>query len=309
MPKNYTILLIVALLGLGATCERPVDLDFRGQDPKLAVFSKFTNDKVLEVKVSKGKSVFDSGPTEYILDARVDVFEGDNFIERLMLQPDHIPPVYVSQGLLLRRNSTYTITVEAPGFETVNASSKVPNLVQIDEVEISEILVEMGEEVGETLFTYQVGVTFSDPPDEKNFYYLNFNQEVISLRPEGGGPVDTDIQYQTVIFSSLIDDNYQVAHLEGGVLLDDTPFGGEQVKLTFPLYFKVKQGKQTLGNLLVELAAISEEYYSYFSTLSRQQENPGEPYAEPVFIKSNINNGHGYFAGYTSSLDTIAVIK
>ena len=304
MSKKITPF-ILALWSLAATCERPVELEFKDQAPKLAVFSKFTSDRVLQVEVSRGQSLFDDSPTEYVLDARVDLYEGDAFIERLTLAPDRQPPVYLSRDLLPRRNAIYTVVVEAPGFETVTASSRVPNLVQIEALEISEVVIEQGSAGDQVVYNYQVGITFSDPPDEKNYYHLNLSQEIVNLAPESGGAVDL----QTVVFSSLADNNYQVAHLEGGLLLDDTPFGGQAVQLSFPLRFTLEGSKYALGNLLVELAAVSEEYYSYFSSLARQQDNPGAPYAEPVIVKSNVTNGLGYFAGYTSTLDTIAVIK
>ncbi len=304
MAERIT-LIFLGLLFFGATCERPVDLDFRNQDPKLAVFSKFTNDKILEVEVSRGKSVLDDSPTDYVLNARVDLYEGDTFIERLALAPDRRPPVYLSRDLLPRRNSIYTVVVEAPGFETVTASSKVPTLVPIDALSISEIVIEQGAETDEMVYHYNVSIAFSDPADEKNYYHLKLNQEFINLEPM----LADSVGVQTVIFSPLADNNYQVAHLEGGLLLDDVPFEGQSVELNFPLRFSTEGSKYALGNLLVELAAVSEEYFDYFSSLARQQDNPGAPYAEPVFVTSNVTNGLGYFAGYTSSLDTIAIIK
>jgi hypothetical protein len=59
--------------------------------------------------------------------------------------------------------------------------------------------------------------------------------------------------------------------------------------------------------MFAELRTVSEEYYLYYNSLSRQRTGNNGPFADPVMIYGNVENGQGIFAGYNASVDSVAI--
>ena len=57
------------------------------------------------------------------------------------------------------------------------------------------------------------------------------------------------------------------------------------------------------GDFVIELRTVSEAYYLYHITLSRQV-NTDNPLSEGVVVYDNVENGEGIFAGYSSSFNS-----
>jgi hypothetical protein len=57
--------------------------------------------------------------------------------------------------------------------------------------------------------------------------------------------------------------------------------------------------------LLTELRSISKEYYDYQTSLNEYWNADGNPFAQPVQVFTNIENGFGIFAGFGKSSDTL----
>lgn len=52
---------------------------------------------------------------------------------------------------------------------------------------------------------------------------------------------------------------------------------------------------------------VSEAYFLYKETYALQQSVDGDPFAEPVTVFNNIENGYGIFAGYRTTLYPLEV--
>ena len=56
---------------------------------------------------------------------------------------------------------------------------------------------------------------------------------------------------------------------------------------------------QYFQNIIVTLRTLSEDYYNYKITGSLQQNTSDNPFAQPVNVHDNIDDGFGIFAGYS----------
>ncbi|MEO0338437.1 MAG: DUF4249 family protein, partial [Bacteroidota bacterium] len=108
-------------------------------------------------------------------------------------------------------------------------------------------------------------------------------------------------------FNPANNDNFQVAHYEGGVLLEDTPFNGEIKTYTVPIDVEISPDSELPGKIIAELRTVSEEYFLFYSTVSRQVNAQELNFTEPVIIFNNIENGRGIFAGFSSSNRSIPI--
>ncbi|MCB0476306.1 MAG: DUF4249 family protein [Flavobacteriaceae bacterium] len=59
----------------------------------------------------------------------------------------------------------------------------------------------------------------------------------------------------------------------------------------------------------MEFRTVSEDYYLYHSSITRQNYSEGSSFAEPVFVYNNIENGHGVFAGFNTSVDSVLLVQ
>lgn len=310
MFRQVIFSISVFLIFVAASCERPLDLDIDEPESRLVVVSNFTNDKALEVIVSKTKSILSTAETEYILDAEVELYQGDMFLETLDLIPaiGKLNPYYITNTFRPIVNEEYNILVTAPGFDRVMAKSRIPTSINIHSFNVFN-LVSFNTPEGNVLYSYNVLLGFDDPVEEENFYHLRFFQQIVNfVINEEGDTIPRGSYLQQIGFNASEDNNFLTAYFDGGVLFEDGPLNGKPISYSFPLQIQLEPRTEILGQIFVELRAVSEEYYLYHNSLSRQQSDPNLPFNEPVIVFNNIKNGQGIFAGYNSSIDSIPVI-
>ncbi len=303
------ILILFAILCLAATCERDVDLDIDIPPPKIVVISNFTNDQLIEVAVSQSKSVLIEEPSQPLENAIVEVFEVTNFQESLEFVPktNELLPFYRSVNFQPKVETLYTLKVEAPGFDPVIAESSIPRPVNINDAYIqdTEVTISTEEEIQTTSF--QMTMNFLDPLGEGNYYHLNFIQEIHSYHLSEGDTIISKSDYEKVNFDRTSDSNFFIAYFDGGVLFRDAEFNGKAIAYSFPYSVYINTQKELLGKFIVELRTVSKDYFLYHNSLSRQVGAQEVPFAEPVSVYNNIENGLGIFAGYSISTDSISL--
>lgn len=306
--------LVIAILGgiicLGATCERPLDIRLPAQEPRLLVVSEFTTGAPLDVQVSRTTGVFEEDANNSILNAGVRLYSENQFLEELPLVfPEDLPPFYRSEVSRPIGNRDYTLEVTVPGFETIRATSRIPEAVSLDRAELQSLDIEDIPGENQKRYTFNLQLAFSDPGQIKNQYHLRIYQKFTRFSVLRNDTVVTGTPIRELQFSPGINDNFQISHYRGGVMLDDTAFDGESFILDIPLSIEVNAENELPGKIFAELRSVSEEYYRFNAAVSRQQSSPGFPLAEPITLYSNFEGASGVFAGYAQSLDSIPLIS
>lgn len=290
------------------SCEEPLDIVPNGKS-RLVIYSNFSDQKELQVSVSKTRSFLTNAPVEYITNATVMVFSGAKLLEILDLVPadplTKSTPYYKSNRIIPVADEVYTIKVSAPGFETVTAKSSVPKAIPIESIEFTNTINNISGK--ESSLAFELGITISDPSVENNYYHLFFYQELIpfSISPEGDtllGSVQLVAPYYT---EAKKVDLPVISHFDKkSFLFKDFQFNGKKLVMSYTGTYFFNPSKFILGNFLVELRSVSEAYYLYHSTLTRQI-NSTHPLSEGVVIYHNIENGEGIFAGFSSAFNVI----
>jgi hypothetical protein len=312
---RYHFYLIVAIVFGLHSCEEPSVFDIARSTPTELVFqSFFTPNNPIQVTVSKSRSITStSTATEYILNATVEIYEGDTYMETLSLvepkSSDNPTLFYTSTEFIPEVNVTYTVRVEAPGYSPISAESKIPLPISLLDKEINDIIYTTNEESKRTHINFDLTVDFIDPIDEINYYHIYLLQQYINYDIFEKDTIPTTSRISPIVLNSANNTNEAVAHVNGGLLLSDQPFNGdgEIIEYTIPISINYEPHKEKLGKLYIELRTIPKEYYDYFSTLSRQVASSGSPLENPVDISDNIVGGKGIFSGYNSSLDSLTI--
>ncbi|RMF02764.1 MAG: DUF4249 domain-containing protein, partial [Bacteroidetes bacterium] len=290
--------ILLASLCFSTTCERPVELDIPEPPSRLVISSAFTLGHPVKVQVTRSQSIFDESAPVNLANARVELWQGEQLLEVLVLviqEAERIPPYYSTVAFTPVAGVTYTIKAEAPGFEPAMAHSFIPEPVAITSLSVSNIQARADSASREKAYSYRVTLNFDDPVEETNYYHLNIFQEVFTFSLNEAG--DTLIDDRSLLRAAINIDDPQVVpdRMIGGVLLKDNPFSEG---LALDLSMSIIPEYQYLGQLYVELRTVTEEYYLFYTSYSRQQEQEDGPFIDPVIPFNNVENGHGFFVGY-----------
>jgi hypothetical protein len=208
-------------------------------------------------------------------------------------------------------NKTYKIIVKAPTFENASVTVTLPK--PLASTSLSKDSVDL---------TYPYVLTFRDPPEEENTYMIRAWCQNKTYRHLWYGPgnevYDTLIERKSPVLYSP--DELITYFADGTYISDQAPSSGEKASSGFLisdelingmkhiLRFNVKYiGKLDMDRpyLFVEVVSIEKGYYDFVRSYSLYYDARQTPFAEPVAILTNIENGLGFVYGYSVCTDSI----
>ena len=175
MKRLLPALLILSLMG----CELIVDVEVPFEGKQVTVNSLFNPDSLWSAQLNLNRGVLDQGPFEEINDAQVIIYEGDDAIDTLTnvghghFRSDKEKPV---------PGKTYMLSVNAPGYGELRATSAIPFACPVTHAEAYEPGTN-----GNTM----IKVTLRDDGNATNYYelyagleneYYNYNNGQIEYR-------------------------------------------------------------------------------------------------------------------------------
>ena len=307
--KNFIILLTAGSL---FACETVIDLDLPPEPTRLVVNSLINPDSLITMRLSRSKSVLDQAEFFTVVrDARVTLYEDGREVARLNDQGEGRYRADFRPSI----GRQYTVEAAAEGLPPVEARSSIQAPIAIEDVSVGKTRVETGSTCinGDCQPTYsdeyQLGLRLSDPLNQVNYYEIVAYAVVQDSFPnydDLGNFIGYDsTQWETQVYlqtdDPVVDNPY--SDLEGGgfygesLLLSDELFSGQSytVAFTTDTYFgEVKE-------LTVQLRTLSEDQYQYLRTRHLQEYNASNPLSEVVPVYTNVENGFGIFAGYSTS--------
>ena len=314
--KYITIALMISLSSCSENYFTPiVDIVIPKRDPKLVVIADFwSGEQELNVFVTTSRASLDNTPYDY---TGVDTIltnpnrPGGNRTEIVPILIDTIAGVVVklakngqpfaqlnSVGLgryrttlaqpLAEDGATYTLTISAPGFTTVESSQRMPTGTPLDSV------------------TYNPDASVTDPnnPFSRNTrdeYVLDFkdvtNQEnyytaIAQATTQDAAGTET---IRDIPFASL-------DPLSESNVFSDKNWEGKRIVWREHSNRRLKGGGRggnnpaVSGAVQVVLLSITKERFNYMKSYALYQSTLNNPLAEPVILYSNINNGYGLFS-------------
>ncbi len=274
--------------------------DFPLRPSQLVVNCQFTAHSTWEFQVSKSLSVLDNADLRFINNATIKLFKDSELIETLTEQdPDGW---YRSVNSLPEMGRVYSIEVSSPDFEnTLFAKEITPQEVPLSNITavISDSTFYESNRNGNYYYGGNVegnfNILFKDPPGIDNYYQLSiYYFDTVYQQPDS---LDYVIRKMELAISS---DDPAVENGENFVtklLFTDYVFDGQdyQLKIDFSEW---RPRKGRLYNF--ELLALNRSGYLYRKTITAYNNARNDPFAEPVKVFSNIENGYGIFSGYSS---------
>lgn len=305
--RTLQLILIISAFLMGFGCSTLVEVDLPDRPPKLTVNAFLVEDT--NVAVSVFSSLASDADEEFkpvnnamvtIADANGKQYTSNQLQYVTSLGRDAyvvVAPIKVGQQ--------YTVSVSAPGFDTVIAVTELPAPVDILEIDTSSVLESFG---GETFRTQVLGMSIQDPAQEQNYYQLKFYSLMyypdttdgnmrfnpivreVYASPSANGVFAAN-SFQRLIFSDELFDG-QRYHSEVNYYADFNAHDTADISHYLSVY------------LVAELRSLSRDYYD-FQVSYESYLNNGGPFSQPVQVYSNVSGGFGIVAGFSSDFDTI----
>jgi len=292
---------IIALFFL-TSCELVVNIDVPYGKDKIVLNTVQMVDSVWTVELTRSNYVLSpiQGTFFPINQAIVTITNPDGSTEQLS---DQGKGVYKGASRP-ERGKTYHVSASAISLDGVEGQMTMPTVVKMIDVKWDSSNVR--EDSNPYIYIdLPFEVTFNDPPGEKNFYAIElyeiryqgvYNSDGMPVTdPETGEQVFDSVAYQIDAFIKdlAIASNDDLRHQ-----FSDETFDGKTYNA--PMTIQVFVGPPNSPDkrqYRLRLVSMSEDYFKYLETKNLAQEIRGDPFAQPMPVFSNMNNGFGIFGG------------
>jgi len=309
----YHCPIIFGLVVLSA-CETVIEVDPPDYDSELNIISRFSPDSTWAARVMRTIPIGEDPDTSgiFLADATVMIYQEDTFIDQLIYDGERDGWYVSSLGLMPKLTTPYRLVVDAPGFTSVSAESMVPPIPNIKDVSIEEIT-----DADFSLSEHQYRISFGIAnPSGLNYFnfslyggmredqlvgFASYSLNSLFMRyntrrwycnySDVLNPIDADIDIgsdrycQIAVFSDRPFASQTTVKFEIDVLLDLFHFDPEDIPT------------DDWTHIFLVVQSLSPEYVEYNSSLENQDDFEG--FEEPINLYSNVDGGHGIFAGYS----------
>ncbi|MCX6352389.1 MAG: DUF4249 domain-containing protein [Bacteroidetes bacterium] len=308
-------LLLFSLLSAGIfglfSCEQKVTYQLPQYDPKPAVFCLLQPDSVVKLYLTESRSYFNYGDTlnkmRFIFDAVLTVKDETGVTETLHLEkglendnnfnrnpwdttkrPDNKVETWLWVGSnKTKANTKYSLEIKWGG-KSYTAETRVPDVPVILNTIIRKTEGRGFGGGGQNDSIKTAFFVVQDVAAEKNFYG---RLEIDSNSNQSGG---SSGYFDNIYRYSFTEDGAENGRKMEVYASEDQKRGG------FPTDSTV---------VFVSLMNANKEAGDYLTSLQHQQNTQGDPFSEPVLIKSNIKGGLGVFGGMSYSKKYRIVFK
>ncbi len=267
--KKYLILVLSAILLI--SCEKEININLNKSNPRIVIEGNLSNlPGECSVKITKTINFDETIPNPTVSNAFVTITNLNTNTTDTLTETK--PGIYTNDSLMGKLGHTYSMQVKI-GNETYNASSTIPQIVDLEYIQLLDSNSSGGTHGG----------------------------------PFGGGTASNSIVRMTPIYvdPANVANFFQFVVTKNDTIQKDifiqSDFGFNGLVSNRPL--RVKASKN--DTVKVDLQCVDEAVYNYFFGLS---ENINQSSATPANPVSNIsNNALGYFKAHTSSSKTIII--
>ncbi len=289
---RYFVLFISALI-LFESCEKEIKLKEDEIEPRIVLNGLITAGDTIRVQLSESRNVLYDQELPVVTTGVVELYSSSGAL--LGTFTHEANGNYVLNGFIPSAGNTYRIDATYNTFKPVSASTEVPSTTLINSIDTA---------MQGNIMKYEI--KFNDNAAEENYYAVTVKSISVIIDDFTGDTIMwEDTYYETAeIFTQ---NGYaDVNGLKWGqiFLFSDASFNGQQC--SFSAEQSVTSDADTVLSVIT-VHSISESYYKYKVSLEKYQQTEGDPFAQPVQVFSNVENGFGVLGGYSSDSDTLVL--
>jgi hypothetical protein len=285
---NKFITFFLGLVLLGTACEdrfeQVVKVDIPEHEPRLALNAIFfSDDEALSVLVSNSVGILDTNSFQDFKTADVRLLKDGQLLGDFFYEQGNGYYINTLDVPIGNEEAVYQLeaAVESDGFPTASAVQTMPRLPELGAVTVEKegTIDDSGERVDEVV------IEIVDAPGEEAYYAI---QAYVA--------VDNSEPFQVSLYSNN-PISLQANRSNLGLILSDASFDGSTYTLNAYSYgiYPYEIGEGLDVSLTIVLANLTRDTYLYVRSLSQYYDAQGNPFAEPVTVYSNIEDGYGIF--------------
>ncbi len=322
-----SILIIISIIFVATSCQKTLNIEVEDKEKKIVINGILYPDSIVKVNISRGLGVLeeDTGNSQFLNKATAKLYENNNYIETLVF--DSIG--FYHSTIIPDVSKNYKLEVESDGLEkavgTAEFIKSVPFTISDMEYFIVDSTVTITttsrqnwDEIFEPFDTTYQDVVFNcklnieDPASEQNFYIIEAYSYNFSTGysyssfedAEGNVYEEEGIYMKESEFNNLyayyyIENNNNL--IENSTfygnrvsILQDELFNGQTLNLNLDIYFTTFD----LQPIYIKIYSIPKDYINYVKSEDKYYQANGNPFAQPVNVFSNIENGFGIFTAF-----------
>jgi hypothetical protein len=275
-------LFYIAFVAVAASCNQQIPFDDPQTEPKLVVHSFIEPNDPVSVSVSRSSSILRPRDVEVLNDVAASFYENGTHVGDFTVDESDIYNLdfYPTLG------NVYEVRVEDDELESISSETTIPSPASVSNVTVEDVELLDDDSVFRIAFDL-------DDPDGENFYILHVVQQFSVGSQSGVSFVSTE-----PYFLGGSQDNY----FWSGAAFRDDSFNGQKKRMVIDVDW-FNPGEDITYQIL--LVTASEEHFLYHLSYRAYQETNGDPFAQPVQIFSNVENGLGIFAGHNKTFTEI----
>ncbi len=303
MKKTNYILLVLLLIVIFSSCDDAFttirELELPEHEKKLSVFSTMYG-STCEIFVSHSKSIDDNSPYKQVT-ANVIIRKNDmeffSFVYPDDLKTGNLISPFIDFPKSINEGEKYTLEVVSDEFGTAKAVSTVPELPVIDNITYDENYY---IEEYDTLDKLEFNII--DPEENDNYYLFNINSTIYKRN-----------KYHLYLYISTDDPIIKETYwdFDKGIIISDKTFNGQKRKISLKVNYYANinpnEEKIDLDTVLINSKGITKDYYNFLLSKIQHDQADDNPFAEPVNIYNNIENGYGLFSIENSEVKVIKI--
>ena len=302
-----SIFFLLAAAILFSSCKnffsQTIDTDLPDYDQGLVFHQLISDtDQSIRLELSKKVGVFEPVKTDkdwFVTGATVEWWQDGQKV--LVLTPLSADSGFVYVGKFpspLIIGPEYEIRVSHPNFETVRSVQKIP--AKATDVQQLKLVREVTKDPSGAPLN-ELSFVIKDNPNEQNYYEFQLSSdlyyyEYAGMDPQGMPVFDTIFYTYYNGFDNTFDQNIENG-TRGGILISDQFFNGKDYKF-IGRFFPGSYGSGSTDTSTYRLAIrnVTKEYYQWSVSYNKQYNAQGNPFAEPIAVYNNLENGLGIFA-------------
>ncbi len=258
--KKILILLSIALFA--GSCEKDADIELPKIDPMIGVYGFLAADSSLRIELSDVRSIFEPNNMGLMIDgALVIIRQGAN----TYTLTGNGNGVY-THSHLVKAGATYELEVQKAGYKTVRATCTMPTYAvprpELEYLALPDI---------DSDSIRRFGLRFQDKLGEKNYYRFG---------------VDAHYHNPNLMEAYFTSNN-----------LSDQAKDGQELFSGFGSVYSYGMDEPLSLTAFATISTLNEDLYKYMTSYDAYWFSEDNPFAEPVIMYSNIQNGVGIFGG------------
>lgn len=291
--KISSLLLYISSILL-VSCEEVLNVSIEEEGNTVIVNSAFIPNEPISFEIYKSIPVTnaDFRNIEAVDGASIILYENGVTVDEIMQKSSAYQSDFIPQ-----EGKDYSFLITLSDSKKLSGQSYIPKAVKISSSAV-------------TFDRYnnnvKINMRFTDPAETENFYLFTlttlYKQMDGSFQPyDFNSPWIYAASDFSVVEKNIFPDGKR------GLLFSDKLIDGKEYELVLTMWSDVIKGNSPYSTckICLQLSSISKDLYLYGKSFVEQNASGMNPFDEYFNVYSNIENGLGIFAGYSTSFDTL----